>query len=356
MARIYGRDFTKRELQRHVGDLSQVADARRSTLADGKARGVDAIDFTTGTGFAFTVLPGRGMDVAWATYNGASLCYLSKTGVVGPQFFREEGTKGFLDGFFAGMLTTGGLTHMGSPSVDEGRAFGLHGVVSNLPAEEVAVSRVWSGDEYVLSVRGKVRQASVFGEDLVLEREISTRLGGKKFTIRDRVTNEGFAPQPLMLLYHINLGFPVVGGESRLYGRELRAEARPGTPDTAVPTHGSFQAPTAGYAEQCFYLDHAVGPDGLASACLFNPALGADGLGVSVSYDKSTLPYFTEWKQMGEQEYVVGLEPGTWRVEGRAEARRRGELAMLAPGESHGFLVEIGVVEGRGELEARYGG
>jgi len=356
MARIYGRDYTKRELCQRVGDLSQIADARRSELSDGKAKGVEAVDVTTGSGFAFTVLPGRGMDLAGASYGGASLGYLSKVGVASPQFFREDGVKGFLDGFFAGLLTTCGLTHMGSPSVDEGRALGLHGVISNTPAEEVSVTRAWVGDEYVLTVRGTVRQASMFGENLALVREISTCLGSKKLTIRDRVENRGFAPQPLMLLYHINIGFPVVDASSTLYGRETAAVARPGTPDAAAAVHRSFQDPTPGYAEQCFYIDHATGPDGLAHACLFNPALGADGLGVSVSYDKSTLPRFTEWKMMGEQEYVVGLEPGTWIVEGRAEARKRGELSVLAPGESRDFHVEIGVVEGREELETRVGG
>jgi len=89
----------------------------------------------------------------------------------------------------------------------------------------------------------------------------------------------------------------------------------------------------------------------MAYACLFNPLLGEKGLGTYVRFNKQQLPYFTEWKQMGEQEYVVGLEPCTWYPEGRAEARKRGELEFIKPGEVRKFEVEIGIIEDKDELK-----
>jgi hypothetical protein len=53
---------------------------------------------------------------------------------------------------------------------------------------------------------------------------------------------------------------------------------------------------------------------------------------------------------MGEGDYVVGLEPCTWYPEGRAEARRRGELKQIEPGEIKSFDSEVGVVEGEAGL------
>lgn len=52
-------------LQRHIGDISQVVGLKRYVFAEGKARGMEAVDVKTGVGFNFTVLPGRGMDIIW---------------------------------------------------------------------------------------------------------------------------------------------------------------------------------------------------------------------------------------------------------------------------------------------------
>jgi hypothetical protein len=52
-----------------------------------------------------------------------------------------------------------------------------------------------------------------------------------------------------------------------------------------------------------------------------------------LSYDYKHLPYLVEWKQMGQGDYVVGLEPASWYTYGRAEARARGELDFIQPGE-----------------------
>jgi hypothetical protein len=86
-----------------------------------------------------------------------------------------------------------------------------------------------------------------------------------------------------------------------------------------------------------------------ACAALFNEALG---VGAYVRYRVDTLPLLVEWKMLGEQEYVVGLEPGACRLEGRAELLRRNEAPMLAPGETRRFEVEIGVLDDRAALEA----
>jgi len=112
---LYGRAVSKEDLTRRVGQISQIAGARASELNSGLAKGVDAIDVKTGTGFAFTALPGRALDIAWASYKGAPLSYISKTGVVAPAHFVEKGAEGFLRNFFAGLLTTAGLSNIGPP-------------------------------------------------------------------------------------------------------------------------------------------------------------------------------------------------------------------------------------------------
>jgi hypothetical protein len=70
-----------------------------------------------------------------------------------------------------------------------------------------------------------------------------------------------------------------------------------------------------------------------------------------VKYDKESLPFFTEWKMMGEGVYVVGLEPGNCHVQGRAKEREMGTLEILEPGEEKMVELEMGVLL-KGEVEA----
>ena len=346
MAKIYGREYTKRELMKRVGDISQLAGARLCTLESGKAKGVAAVDVKTGSGLNFTVLPDRGMDIAWADYKGISLGYISKTGVVAPTFYDSNGLE-FLRSFYGGLLTTCGLTYMGAPCVDEGKALGLHGKASNLPADDLCVTNEWVGDDFVMSIKGRIREAMVFGENITLTREITARIGESKFTIRDAIENCGYTAQPLMLLYHCNFGYPlldestelIMPGNSTVKGSN--DEAAKGIKECKV-----FSEPIHGYAEQVFYHDPATKEDGKVTATLFNKDLGNNGLSLNLTFNKKQLPYFVEWKQVGEGDYVVGLEPATWYTQGRCEARKRGELTFIEPGEIKYVELEIAVCEG----------
>src|SRR5258708_39853088 len=70
MAYLFGREYTKAELLHYVGDISQIARAKAHRLIEGHEDGVLGIDVTTGSGFDFTVLPSRGMDISSASYKG----------------------------------------------------------------------------------------------------------------------------------------------------------------------------------------------------------------------------------------------------------------------------------------------
>jgi len=47
---------------------------------------------------------------------------------------------------------------------------------------------------------------------------------------------------------------------------------------------------------------------------------------------------------MGKGTYVVGVEPATNKVEGRAKERAEGRLRMLKPGEMATYDLEIGAL------------
>ena len=84
MAQLYGTQFSKSDLLKRVGDISQIAGATRFEYTEGKAKGTAAIEIKNGSGLRFVVLPDRGMDIGYTECNGIAVSYISKTGVVNP--------------------------------------------------------------------------------------------------------------------------------------------------------------------------------------------------------------------------------------------------------------------------------
>jgi hypothetical protein len=77
---------------------------------------------------------------------------------------------------------------------------------------------VEEGSRLVAEISGELRETDVFGADLLLRRRIRLPMGENTVLIRDEVVNQGFAPTPLLILYHINVGYPVVADDARLVG------------------------------------------------------------------------------------------------------------------------------------------
>ena len=355
MAKLYGRVFSRNDLMRKIGDISQAAGVKRHQLSDGNEKGVDAVDFKTGSGFRFTVLPGRGMDISYAEYNGQSLCWRSPAGDVNAAFYEPQGL-GWLRGFYGGLLTTCGMTFAGAPCTDEEQELGLHGRISNTPAKNVWADGQWEDDEYVMWTQGKMREAVIFGENVVMTRKITAKMGESKLYIHDIVENLGFDPVPHMLLYHINGGFPVVDEGSVLLSPTKEALPRDAEAEADAQNYYKFQAPTAGFKERVYYHDMAPDSDGYVYVALVNREFGnGQGFGFYVKYRKDQLPRFIEWKMNGEGAYVAGMEPANCLVNGRDKERERGTLQFLQPGEKREYQLEIGVLASTdeiGELEA----
>ncbi|MBI4976784.1 MAG: aldose 1-epimerase family protein [Spirochaetes bacterium] len=335
-----GKQYSRSDILRRVGDIAQIACVTACELRDGPEKGVAALDVRAGS-LRFTVLPDRGMDIGYADYNGIPLACILPAGFSHPAYYEPEGL-GWLRGFYAGLLTTCGLATAGAPSSDNGVALGLHGRLSVTPARNVSYGGEWDGDEYRLFVQGTMRETRLFGENIALTRRISITAGSTHLTIHDTVENLGYGPTEHMMLYHINIGFPVVDAATKLAGPVIRTTPRDAAAQAGEKEWNSFTAPVKGYKEQCFYHTMKPSDDGIATMMLHNKELNG-GMGVYVSYDTKELPEFTEWKMTGEGAYVVGLEPGNCRVEGRAKERERGTLTILGPGERRSYTLELGV-------------
>ena len=351
MPELYGRSFTKTELLKRAGAISQFGGIKRYELTEGRSKGVEAAEVRTGTGFMFRVLPGRGMDISHAEFRGAPLAWLSQTGESAPEYFEPEGT-GWLRSFFGGLVTTCGLGNIGRPSEDGDEKLGLHGRISNIRAENVSAAGRWEGDDYIMAVSGRVVEARVFGENVSLTRTVSAKLGSSILRIHDRVENEGFRTEPHMILYHVNAGFPVVDKGSELLSATESVSPRGEDAAGEAELYAEFSSPAADYNERVYYHDIRAAGDGSSAVAVVNRNFnGGEGLGLFLRYNTAELPYFFEWKMNGEGTYAVGIEPANALGEGRGVERGQGRLQFLGPGEKRDYNLEIGVLESAADID-----
>jgi hypothetical protein len=144
-----------------------------------------------------------------------------------------------------------------------------------------------------------------------------------------------------MLLYHCNLGFPVVSPDCELVGNTGAVRPRDETAAAGLGRHRLFEPPRSEAPGEVFFHDPPPGPDGRVRVAIVNRALG---FGAYVSYRAAELPCLTEWKRLSKGAYVCALEPGTNWEAPRKKLEAEGRLRRLAPGEEIRYDLEIGAL------------
>ncbi len=356
MVELHASRMTRRDLAALGGRLSQFAGVQSMRYEDGPARGVRVLEFRSGSGLRFTVLPDRAFDIHDCEHNGRAIGWHSPVGVRHPALVETggEGGLGWLRGF-SGLLATCGLDHFGFMDSESAGHFhyparktveyGLHGRVANTPGRLLGYGEAWDGNSCTLFCEGEVRQATVFGENLVLRRRIEVAVGGSEITLRDRVTNEGFYRTPHMLLYHVNLGHPVIAEGSRYLAPVAEADWASHARDLRRQGVGYRVCPPPrdGFVEQVWAHRMRPGPDGVVPVAVVNDRLG---FGVLLETSKAELPCHLQWCCYQSGLYAMGIEPGTNHVDGHAAARERGELIELSHGEERSYTLRLAVLDG----------
>ncbi len=329
------------EIEQYIGNQSQIGGTRHYELTDGWGRNLRAIDVDSGSGLRYTVLPDRGMDISLASFRGINLVYITCNGETHPSFYEPEGS-GWLHTFAGGLLVTCGLTYLGAPVNDEGEELGLHGRYSTIPACRVADLSHWTGDDYQILLKGSSTEGSLFGHKMRLDREIATRAGTNNLVITDKVTNTGFKPAPFTILYHMNLGYPLLSEHAELIIDTEESIPRDPIAERGINEFRQFIEPQPGFEEQVYFHVLRSDANGKAGVTLRNKKIG---ISLTIRFDKSALPWFTQWKMMGQGDYVLGLEPGNVPVKNRKVLKEEGLLPWLQPGESRTSKVEVFVEE-----------
>jgi galactose mutarotase-like enzyme len=327
-----------------ISHPSQVGGIETSVLDNGAGRGVRIAWINTGSGLRYKVVIDRCLDIAEAFYNQHGLAWISRAGIRPPEHAAMTGLE-WLRNFGGGLVTTCGISHFGAPDSDEFGDRGLHGRISNIPAEIISI-RQPDPENGVLdfSITGVVRESRVFGPHLEMERTISGTLGVPEIRISDRVTNRGNSATPHMILYHCNMGWPLIDAGTTL-NCNGQWKSRGQKQDDAIfnesVNYRECPEPLDSHSdtgEACAFIDAEIDPDGFSHCNAFNPGLG---FGLEIRFRKDQLPRLINWQHWGKGEYVTALEPGTNLTQGQSFARKEGTLIILQPGESRDYEVRL---------------
>jgi hypothetical protein len=237
-------------------------------------------------------------------------------------------------------LTTCGIETICAPSEDAGEQLGLHGRISNIPADNfyVRIDENTESGEPEIYITGTMTQARLFGDKYSLSREIKIYTNENKFEIRDVVKNIGFKTSPHMILYHLNYGYPFLDENIEINVPAIKTEPCDDFAAEDLDKWDKFNTPQHGIEEQCYYHKLKTDENGYAKYSLYNPNLKK---GVSVEYNAKTLDYFIQWKMCGEGDYVLGLEPGNALGGGRKNNRENGTLKFLEPMEEVKYHIVV---------------
>lgn len=328
-----------KNLEQYTGHPLQVRGVEEYRLCSGKGDGMHLLQVRNGSGLEFTVSPDRCADLVRVSLHGVNFSFMGPCGYVAPQYYDSKG-EGFLKSFTAGFLTTCGLTAVGDPCTDAGKELPLHGSIGNTPAEQYyhcVESR--EGQEEIL-IGATIRQAEIFGERLEMKREWRCPIGENTLYLTDIIRNYGDRVTPHMILYHMNMGYPILSEEASLYIPSETVAPRDARAAEGLNAWNVILPPQPQFKEQCYY--HTFRRDEEAYAAIFNPAVQK---GVKIVFHPEELDCFTQWKMMGWGDYVMGLEPGNCYVEGRDVMREKGILKELAPGEEVTYHLEFHFLE-----------
>ncbi|NCT90449.1 DUF4432 family protein [Cellulomonas sp. APG4] len=275
-------------------------------------------------GLAFEVLPDRGLDLGATWWGVTPLAWRSMHPVdPGPG-------HGWESRFLGGLLATCGPDNIGPPRDGAGQ----HGTHHLTPATDVHWSRRTRDGDVEVSIRGVVAHTTFDGPRLVVEREVLASTGTSAVEVRDVVRNVGELAVGVPLLYHVNLGAPLLRpGSSLVVDADdvvLREPLPPGRDPLVTPGPATGLAPVV--------AEHR----GLRSprAVLRGDADHPD---VVVTWSGDSLPRLCTWSWPARGAYVLGVEPTNAPLFGPERDTPHAGAPVLAPGASWRTGVRIAV-------------
>ncbi|MBQ6373837.1 MAG: aldose 1-epimerase family protein [Clostridia bacterium] len=335
------------DIMKYMGSMQQAAYIRPLTYAEGRSTALKAYEVKNGP-LCYKLMADKCLDMSELSYKGVNFSFLSKPGLQGRNAYDTAGAEAQRS-IMGGMFFTCGVESICAPCNVAGVDYPMHGRMRTTPGEHLSADAFWDEDGYHLRAGAEMREASLFGENMVLRRSIDTVYGQKTITLTDTFTNESYRDEPLMLLYHINLGWPFLDEHLRLYIPTRSVTARDAEAEGHEAAYDRMDPPKDNEPEYVFIHDIMADEAGDTCAVAVNEALG---LGLRIAWNVKNLPRFMEWKSTASGDYVIGLEPANSSVYGRPWHEAQNSVHRLAPFASETNVLTFTVLDGQAEIDA----
>lgn len=294
-----------------ISNNCQVFGVKRYTLNGGVSDGLKVVECFNGK-LRFLLNESKALDIMQIFCDGENMSFVSKNGFTAREIAFENRFEG-------GALYTCGLDAVGGVEGKE-----VHGSFHITPAEVIRAECAEDG----IYVEADIKSTALFGKNLVMRRKIFSAYNSSKIELRDELVNLGTKEEDYCLLYHINLGYPLLaeGGKiiadtEKVKGRNDRAEKFIKEWDTVFPPEDNAE-------EACYYLKPKDG-----TVYYFNPR----------SKRKFTLNFsdnldnFVLWKSWASGDYALGLEPTTTLLDENFSYRK------ISAGKSEFYRVTLAI-------------
>ena len=334
----------KKDLMKFAGSLQQAAYVRPIEYEEGRSKNLKAYDVKNGK-ISFRVLADKCLDVSEFSYAGINMSFLSKPGLQGLGHYDTNGLEAQRS-IMGGLFFTAGLENICAPCKINGSDYPMHGRLRTTPAEHLSGDAFWKDEKYHLKISGEMREAALFGENLVLRRSIETIYGEKSFTLTDEFENEAFRDEPFMLLYHINMGWPFLDENTKFYIPTSKVTARDENAKGHEAEYNKMEAPKDNEPEYVFIHEIKSDVNNDTEVLVLNPELK---LGLKISWNKKFLPNFMQWKSIASGDYVVGLEPANSPVLNREQYGEK--IHKIAPFAKEKNILKFTVLDGENEIK-----
>ena len=186
-------------------------------------------------------------------------------------------------------------------------------------------------DEEGIVVEALVRDTALFGQNLVMRRRITSAIGSDSLKIEDTLTNMGYKDEKYGILYHTNLGYPMLDEGVTVELDAAEYCPRTAWSDKCMDTRLYMENPVVDNEETCYFMT------------LNKPEVRVINRKISkvfsLAYSQDTFPCFVEWKSMVSGAYALRPEPCSTELDDTFVRR------TLKAQESITFTLQISVTE-----------
>ena len=274
------------DLRDQIGDPSQIASVRHLRFDSGPAAGERLIEVRNAVGLCVNLLPDRCLDLGQVWMKGVPFSWMGQPALPSIR------TGASLDTALGGLMATCGFDHIRQPETHDGISYPLHGSMCLHPVDSVTVEPTQIGEPIVL--HAQMVRTGANGARYMLDRRIAVDYHKPCIAIEDIVeTQPGHA---IMALYHINLGYPLIG------------------PDMKVIGFDAANLPREASVTECYPAASA------ADKVLFQRQIGQTSLKLGVAFESSTLPFLQIHTRTAPGSNLICLEPATHDRQPRAHS------------------------------------